>query len=52
MVDRAAKEQAYADYARSLGDQPAPTYRQPALGAPIEGETEEDLERLFRVLNS
>jgi hypothetical protein len=52
MVDRAAKEQAYADYARSQGDQPAPTYRQPALGTPIEGETEEDLERLFRVLNS
>jgi hypothetical protein len=52
MVDRAAKEEAYADYARSLGDEPAPTYRQPAMGAPIAGETEEDLDRLFRVLNS
>ena len=52
MVDRAAKETAYADYARCLGDDPAPTYRQPAMGAPIEGETEEDLERLFTVLGS
>jgi len=52
MVDRAAKERAYGDYARCLGDDPAPTYRQPAMGAPIEGETDEDLDRLFRVLNS
>ncbi len=52
LVDRAAKETAYADYARVLGDDPTPTYRQPGLGAPIEGETEEDLDRLFSVLDS
>lgn len=52
MVERAAKEAAYADYARVLGDDPAPAYRQPGLGAPIEGETEEDLDRLFSVLDS
>ena len=52
MVDRAAKEASYADYARCLGEEPAPTYRQPTMGAPIEGETEEDLERLFEVLSS
>ncbi len=52
MVNRAAKETAYAEYARCLGDDPAPTYRQPAMGAPIAGETEDDLERLFQVLDS
>jgi len=52
MVERVAKEAAYADYARCLGDEPAPTYRQRAMGTPIAGETEADLERLFEVLNS
>ncbi|MEA3503457.1 MAG: hypothetical protein U9R47_11820 [Actinomycetota bacterium] len=52
MVDRMAKEAAYADYARCLGESPAPAYRQPAMGAPIEGESEEDLDRLFSVLDS
>jgi len=52
MVDRAAKEEAYADYARSLSDEPALTYRQPAMGAPIAGETDKDLDRLFWMLDS
>jgi len=52
MVDRAAKETAYANYARVLGEDPAPTYRQPGLGAPIEGESEADLDWLFSVLDS
>lgn len=52
MVERAAKEKAYADLARCLGDESSPTYRQPAMGAPIEGEHEEDLEHLFLMLDS
>ena len=52
MVDRAAKETAYANYARVLGNDPAPTYRQSGLGAPIGGESEEDLDRLFLMLDS
>ncbi|MEA2023167.1 MAG: hypothetical protein U9N79_02620 [Actinomycetota bacterium] len=52
MVDRAAREKAYADLARCLGDEPASPYRQPAMGAPIDGESEEGLEHLFLVLDS
>jgi hypothetical protein len=52
MVDRAAEEKGYADLARCLSDEPAPTYRQPAMGAPIEGEHDEDLDHLFLVLDS
>ncbi len=52
MVDRAAKEKAYADLAKVLDDEPAPAYRQPAMGAPIAGETDEDLDRLFELLDS
>ncbi|MEN8234401.1 MAG: hypothetical protein ABFR89_05705 [Actinomycetota bacterium] len=52
MVERAAKEKAYADLSRSLNGEPSPEYRQPAMGAPIEGETEEDLIRLFEALSS
>ena len=47
-----AKEAVSADYAQCLGDEPAATYRQREMGAPIEGETEADLKRLFEVLKS
>ena len=52
MVERAAKEKAYAALARCLSDESAPTYRQPEMGAPIEGEHQEDLVHLFQVLDS
>jgi hypothetical protein len=52
MVDREAKEKVHSDLAHSLVDEPGPAYRQPAMGAPILGETDEDLEQLFEAFDS
>ncbi len=51
-VERAVKERAYAELAKVFVDEPDLSVIQTTMGAPIEGETDADLEALFESLSS
>ena len=51
-VERSARELAYAELATAMRNDIGPGYVQTAMGAPIDGETDEDLKKLFEDLGN